>query len=269
VDTILLLASIAYAIAATAYYLAGARSVTSPETQKVARAAILAGACMHLLDVILGSIRIHHCPVTSTQFAASMTGLTTVVIFLILATRAHIEPLGAIVAPIGLVSLISSEFMHRGATGTDTSKLWLAIHVTSNVLGVGLFLVSAGVGAAYLAQAARLKAKRADARDRQFPGLLPLEMLMRRLLIIGFVPLSVGVITGAAFADRVRLGGLDAMRIAFAYGVWLLAGIMIFGGRVAGWRGRKIAMGNIVGALISVLVVVMYVLSPSLVMGGR
>jgi ABC-type uncharacterized transport system permease subunit len=224
---------------------------------------------MHLLDVVLSSVKVHHCPLTSTQFAASMTGLTTVVIFLILASRAQIEPLGAMVAPIGLVSLISTEFMHGGAAGAEPAKLWLAVHVTSNVLGVGLFVVSAGVGAAYLAQAARLKTKRADAGNRQFPGLLPLELLMRRLLLIGFVPLSLGVITGAAFANRVRLGGLDAMRIVFAYGVWLLAGIMIFGGRVAGWRGRKIAIGNIIGALISIAVVLMYVLSPSLVTGGH
>jgi ABC-type uncharacterized transport system permease subunit len=269
VDSILLLASIAYAVAATAYYLAGARRGRSTETLKVARIAILSGLMLHLLDIILGGIRLHTCPVMSTQFAASMTGLATVLIFLVLAGRARIEPLGALVAPLGLVSLISTQFMHGAAGQMQPSKVWLAIHVTSNVLGVGLFVVSAGVAAAYLVQAARLKSKRADTGARQFPGLLPLELLMRRLLLIGFVPLSLGIVTGAAFANRIGFGGVDAMRIVLAYGVWLLAGVMIFGGRIAGWRGRKIAWGNIIGAAVSVLVVLMYVLSPSIAAGGQ
>ncbi len=149
------------------------------------------------------------------------------------------------------------------------SKAWLAVHVTSNVLGVGLFVISAGVAAAYLVQSARLKSKRADTGSRQFPGLLPLERLMRRLLLIGFVPLSLGIVTGAAFANRQDFGGVDAMRTVFAYGVWLLAGVMIFGGRIAGWRGRKIAWGNIIGAAASILVVLLYVFSPTIVAGGQ
>jgi|GEM_PF-2373024 len=268
VDSILLLASIAYAVAATAYYLAGVRRGRSTETLKVARIAILCGLMLHLLDIVFGSLRVNRCPVMSTQFAASMTGLATVLIFLVLASRARIEPLGALVAPLGLVSLISTQFMHSGSE-LQPSPLWLAIHVSSNVLGVGLFVVSAGVAAAYLLQAARLKSKRADTSSRGFPGLLPLELLMRRLLLVGFVPLSLGVITGAAFANRIGFGGIDAMRIVLSYGVWLLAGVMIFGGRIAGWRGRRIAWGNIIGAGVSVLVVVLYVLNPTIVAGGR
>jgi ABC-type uncharacterized transport system permease subunit len=268
-DSILLLASVAYAIAATAYYLAGARRGRSRDTLKVARIAILLGLLLHLLDVVLSSIQVHRCPVTSTQFAASMTGLVTVVLFLVLATRARIEPLGAVVAPIGLGSLVSAQLMRNNPGIQQPSKLWLAVHVTSNVIGVGLFLLSAGVATAYLAQSARLKAKRADTGNRQFPGLLPLELLMRRLLLIGFVPLSLGIVTGAAFANRIRLGGIDALRIALAYGVWLFVGVLIFGGRAAGWRGRKVAWGTIAGALFSILVVLMYVLSPSLGTGSR
>jgi ABC-type uncharacterized transport system permease subunit len=259
-DTILLLAVIAYAIAGTAYYLAVARRAMTPESLRIASVAMLAGALLHLLSIVNGSVRAHTCPVTSVQFAVSLTGLVTVGIFLTLASRVRIEPLGAMVAPLGLVALISSQFMHRGNVAPEPPKLWLAIHITSNVVGVGLFVLSAGVGAAYLIQASRLKRKRAEAGERHYlPGLLPLEKLMRRLLLIGFVPLSLGVTTGAAFANRLRFGSVDALRIGLSYGVWLLAGLMIVVGPLAGWRGRKIAWGNITGALVSLLVVLLYV----------
>jgi len=58
------------------------------------------------------------------------------------------------------------------------------------------------------------------------------------------------------------------MRIGLSYGVWLMAGAMIIGGPLAGWRGRKIAWGNITGALASLLVVVLYMFTPS-VLGAR
>jgi len=182
-----------------------------------------------------------------------------------LAARFKIEPIGALVAPLGLVALVSAQFLHRSAVAPESPRVWLAIHITSNIVGVGLFILSAGVGAAYLISATRLKAKRAEAGERHMPGLLQLERLMRRLLVIGFVPLSIGVTTGAMFAHRLQFGGLDAMRIGLSYGVWLIAGTMIIGGPFAGWRGRKIAWGNITGALVSLLVVVLYVVTPSFI----
>ena len=267
-DTISMLAVIAYAIAATAYYLAVARRLISSESLSIAKAAMLAGALLHLLSIVTGSVKTHTCPVASVQFAVSLTGLVTVAIFLTLASKVRIEPLGVLVAPLGLVALISAQFMHSGRLTPQLPKLWLAIHITSNVVGVGLFVLSAGVGAAYLIQASRLKSKRADAGDRNIAGLAPLETLMRRLLVIGFVPLSLGVTTGAAFANRLRFGSVDAMRIGLSYGVWLLAGSMIIVGPLAGWRGRRIAWGNITGALVSLLVVVLYVITPTFI-GAR
>jgi len=77
-----------------------------------------------------------------------------------------------------------------------------------------------------------------------------------------------GVTTGAMFAHRIQFGSVDAMRIGLSYGVWLLAGSMIIVGPLAGWRGRKIAWGNITGAIVSLLVVVLYMFTPSFI-GAR
>ena len=266
-DLTLLGASIAYAIAATAYYLAVARRVRAPETLRIARIALLSALVLHFMEIVHESLKVHRCPVTSTHFAVSLTGLVTVVMFLGLASRVRIESLGALVALLGLVSFVSAQFMHQSTAPLQPTRVWLAIHITSNMIGVGLFMLSAGVGAAYLAQARRLKAKRADAGHRQLPGLLPLEILMRRLLLVGFIPLSLGVITGSMFANRIHLGGIEAMRVGLSYGVWLLVGVIIIGGPVGGWRGRKIAWGNILGALASIVVVVLYVLTPTITGG--
>jgi ABC-type uncharacterized transport system permease subunit len=267
-ETTLLLAVIAYAIAATAYYLTVARGSSSRESLRVARLALLAGALLHLVSIVVGSVQVHTCPVASVQFAVSLIGLVTVGIFLLLASRVRIEPLGVLVAPLGLVALVSAQFLHAGRLVSDLSGSWLAIHITSNLVGVGLFVLSASVGAAYLIQASRLKSKRAGAGGTHLPGLLPLETLMRRLLVIGFIPLSLGVVTGAAFSSRLTIHSVDAMRIGLSYGVWLLTGSMIIMGPLAGWRGRRTAWGNIAGAVVSLLVVVLYALTPTSV-GAR
>jgi ABC-type uncharacterized transport system permease subunit len=263
-----LLAVIAYAIAATAYYLVVARPSPADDSFRAAKFALVAGLAFHLASIVIGSVKTHTCPVASVQFAVSLTGIVTAGMFLLLSTRFKIEPLGALVAPLGLVALLSAQFLHPGKVESESPRIWLAIHILSNILGVGLFVLSAGVAAAYLLRAARLKAKRVDAGDRYLPGLLQLERLMRRLLVVGFVPLSLGVTTGAMFAHRLRFGGLDAMRIGLSYGVWLITGAMLVVGPLAGWRGRRIAWGNIAGAVVGLLVVVLYVFSPSF-MGAR
>jgi ABC-type uncharacterized transport system permease subunit len=86
---------------------------------------------------------------------------------------------------------------------------------------------------------------------------------MRRLLLIGFVPLSLGVMSGAAFADRMHFNGTDVIRASLSYGAWLLVGIIISLGRWLGWRGRRVAWGSIASALASVIVVLMYLLAPN------
>ena len=126
----------------------------------------------------------------------------------------------------------------------------------------------------YLVQERRLKDKKALLLGKK-TGLPPLESLDKathRFLIAGFPLLTLGVLTGTVWADKLEAGSIDEiLRAVFGYATWLLiAGVLLL--RVtAGWRGRRAAYGTVAGFACAFAVLLVYVLRPILkggAMGG-
>ena len=78
--------------------------------------------------------------------------------------------------------------------------------------------------------------------------------LAYRSLAIGFPLITLGIITGALWAQGVYNGvwARDA-KVLFSFLTWLVYLLLIFYRLIAGWRGRKAAYLSIVG-FIGVLV---------------
>jgi ABC-type uncharacterized transport system permease subunit len=73
----------------------------------------------------------------------------------------------------------------------------------------------------------------------ELPPLLALERLLFRLIAVGFVLLSLTVLTGVLFAESTfgRPLRLDHKTV-FAIAAWALFGVLLVGRRLRGWRGR-------------------------------
>jgi ABC-type uncharacterized transport system permease subunit len=128
-----------------------------------------------------------------------------------------------------------------------------------NVLGDALFLLASGAAVLYLVEEKRLKQKRAASVFGRLPPLDALDRAEHRLLLTGFPLLTLGIITGTAWAHRIETGGsAEVARALFAYGTWVLfAGVLILRA-LLGWRGRRAAYGTIAGFLFAVAVLVVY-----------
>jgi ABC-type transport system involved in cytochrome c biogenesis permease subunit len=80
-----------------------------------------------------------------------------------------------------------------------------------------------------------------------------------RAVSVGFPLLTIGVVTGAFWATRVQQGVLVTSPQAFGLASWVLfAGVLVLR-LAAGWRGRRAAIGTIVGFLCAAAVLVGYV----------
>jgi ABC-type uncharacterized transport system permease subunit len=73
--------------------------------------------------------------------------------------------------------------------------------------------------------------------------------------------MTLGIVSGAAFAERLTHGGVESLRIAMAYSCWLLAACIVVGQRLIGWSGRKLAWGALLVAAVTIAVVVLYALA--------
>jgi ABC-type uncharacterized transport system permease subunit len=252
---------IAYSVATTLFFLELSRREGSALAQAWAPRALGIGAVSHAANIVMASLLSRVCPVESLHFALSLSALLVAGVYLLLRRRLRLHVIGSLVAPLALTFLVAAQFVNLNpAPAREVPRTLLAIHVTANVGGVGLFLLAAAVSAFYLLQERQLKEKRAGWLAAKLPPLDALDRTEHRLLLAGFPLLTVGIITGAVFTGSMQ--GAEVIRALLSYATWILAAGVLLLRVTAGWRGRRAAYGTIAGAVCVVLVVVLYAVRP-------
>ena len=247
----------AYAVASALFFAHLARSGGSVRAVAVAPRVMRVAVFFHATYVVLASVVANVCPVKSIHYVASVAALMAATVYLMLRRRLSIDALGAFVAPVCLTFVLGSRFV--GVADQGVGGWLLAFHVTVNVLGDAFFLLACGAAVLYLVEERRLKQKRAASIFGKLPPLDALDRAEHVLLWTGFALLTLGIVSGTAWAHRIETGSpAEAARALFAYGSWLLfAAVFII--RAFGWRGRRAAYLTIAGFVFAVGVLVYYV----------
>ncbi|NRA32930.1 MAG: cytochrome c biogenesis protein CcsA [Polyangiaceae bacterium] len=252
---------VCYSVAATLYFVDIARRDTTHLTTRWGAIVLVMGAVLHATHVVTASLLSNVCPVESLHFSLSLCSLGMVAGYVLLRKRLKIDAVGVAVAPAALTFLIGAQFVKADSHSSEVSRRLLALHVTSSLTGVGLFLLAGVAGAFYLVQEWRLRTKRVGF---QLPPLHSLDLTSHRLLVAGFPLLTFSVASGASFASKLNaMDPLQWTRAALAYAAWtLVAGVLVLR-VIAGWRGRRSAFGTLAGVGCIVLVIGLYVLRAS------
>jgi ABC-type uncharacterized transport system permease subunit len=254
---------IAYSAASTLFWVELGRREGFALAQLWAPRLLGAAFVAHLAHILSASVLTHVCPVRSLHFALSLTAVFAVGAYLASRRRLKVHAMGAFVAPIALVLLVGAQFVGTRPTDASAPRTLLAVHVTANILGMGLFVLAGAAGIFYLVQERQLRGKRGRGMAARLPPLDVLDHTEHRLLLAGFPMLTLGVVTGAVVLHGISGSSApDVMRSALAYTTWLLLGGVLLLRAVAGWRGRRAAYGTIAGAACLVLVILVYVLRP-------
>jgi ABC-type uncharacterized transport system permease subunit len=223
---------------------------------------ILVGATLHAAHIVVASHIAHVCPVEGIHFTMSVASMLMCFVYLAARVRFRVEVAGAFVAPLALTSLLASRFVGGGnEPGERIKGAILPLHVTLSVFGLALFGLAFSAAALYLVQERLLKRKQIDGVSRRLPPLDALDRAEHRFLLAGFPLLTVGIITGTLWAQRVEMGATsDVLRAVFGYVAWLVIAGVLFLRAAAGWRGRRAAYGTIAGFGFAVAVLLVYLL---------
>lgn len=253
---------IAYSASSTLFFLELARpGGLGPRAAWAPRVLALGGA-VHAAHIVTASLLSHICPVESLHFGLSFAALVAVGAYLLVYRRASLYALGAVVAPVALTFLVAAQFVGSGVDAeAPLSRPLLMAHIAANVLGVGLFVLAGASGLFYLVQERWLRQKKTGhALAGRLPALDALDRATHGLLLAGFPLLTFGVVTGAAFSEKLgAMQGVELVRSLLGYATWiLLAGVLVLR-RTAGMRGRRAAYGTLAGVLCLLLVLVVYV----------
>ena len=181
--------------------------------------------------------------------------------YLLALRRYRLAVLGAFITPVTLLLFLGAGFQRNvAAVPEPVRSALLPVHVGVNILGIVAFALAFAVALAYLIQESLLRKKQLGGLFQRLPPLDVLDSLGFQLVTIGFPLLTVGIITGAVVAAR--LGEHPSFNVSrlTAMLAWLFFAGVLFLRVLAGWRGRRAAIGTMLGFACAVVVLVGYVL---------
>ncbi len=230
-----------------------------PGPPRIAPHLLAVGAVFHGAHIVVSSLVLHVCPVEGMHFAMSVLSMFACLVYVVLRRRYRIDVLGAFVAPLALTFLLASRIVAVQREPTRLRGAILPLHVTVNLLGIGLFTLAFAAATLYLVQEKQLKKKALGGVFQRLPPLDALDKAEHRFLVLGFPLLTIGILTGTLWAPRIEAGSAaDIARAAFGYATWLLFAVVLLLRAAAGWRGRRAAYGTIAGFGFAVLVLLLY-----------
>jgi ABC-type uncharacterized transport system permease subunit len=159
--------------------------------------------------------------------------------------------INAFITPLAVAVLLPGLLLQGGQAPLSASvrQPLLPVHITIALVGLAAFAVAAGVGVMYLVMERQVKGKRFGLLFSRLPSLEFLDTLNRRLVVGGFIALSVTLATGTFFVAGSSHGFswvMDAKVIATVVAWGLFAALA--GARVlVGWRGRRVALLTMAG----------------------
>jgi len=220
-------------------------------TAVVAWAALTAGLVSRGLEA-------GHWPLTNRYEFALCFAWTIVAVYLLLDASWRERGAGPFVLAMAL--LIATYALTRPADEKAVAPLlpalrsiWLQVHVLTTALGYGAFGVAGGLGLMLSATASR--SRLADVESRLPPagladvgrasadvGRASVEHTMERAVALGFPWLTLGILTGAIWAQNAwgRYWGWDPKE-TWALVTWLFYLLILHVRPLRRWRGRRLA----------------------------
>lgn len=167
--------------------------------------------------------------------ALSWVGLGMAAISLLLAWRRHANLIGLVVFPIALASVLAYGVYGTGREQTITWQLQL--HALVALLAFATLAIAALLSLMLWAQESALR-NHASRAPGWFllPPLTELEGLLFRTIAVGFVLLTVTLLTGIMFVENLLAQHLVHKTVLSVLS-WLLFGGLLLGRWRYGWRG--------------------------------
>jgi cytochrome c-type biogenesis protein CcsB len=217
------------------------------------------GAVVHAGVLVTRGMAADRLPWGNMYEFATAVVLVGVVVYLVLAVRIPaVRDIGAFVLAPVVIALVATGLFLYTETGPLVAALrssWLAVHVSTAILGFGIFFVSGIASVLYLLRL-RSDARRAEAEGSflsRLPNAVTLDRVAHRTAVFGFPIWTFAVIAGAIWAESAwgRFWGWDPKE-TWAFIAWVVYAAYLHARTTAGWRGRPAAWVNVVGLAVMV-----------------
>jgi cytochrome c-type biogenesis protein CcsB len=197
---------------------------------------------------------IGHAPLSNFYESLVFGAWSVVLIYLIMEIRYKNRALGVFPIAVAFLALAYASFSPSVESKIQPlipalKSNWLIVHVITCFLGYAAFAVACGLGMLYLAKRVKQQSGNPDSGVLQLvPGTQTLDELIYQNVVFGFLLLSLGIITGAVWANSAwgNYWSWDPKE-TWSLITWLVYALMLHARMVRGWHGRRIAWLSIIG----------------------
>ncbi len=229
VSTICFLFGFAYSM-----YSLGAR-VYHPSWMNLV--AILTGFAFQTAFLMERGREVHRCPLTNTFEVLVFLCWSMVIFYLAIGTAYRLSLLGAFTSPLVFVIQAAALLIETPpVVAPGPLNPWLELHAALSILAYGAFALACVAGAMYLAQERQLKTHHIHSVFYHLPPIRDLAVANRRLVLAGFILLTVGLVAGWMHGP----GHIVVMRL-ISIGIWLLYGFVVGAAMRGGISPRRVA----------------------------
>lgn len=195
-----------------------------------------------------------HAPLSNLYESVVFFSWTIILIFAFIDIKYRYRIVGAFVVPFALLGMAWAQLGLN--TGIEPlvpalQSNWLLYHVITCFLGYAAFAVACGISIMYL-----IKAKHEESASTasagglmaMFPPIRVLDDLNYRAIMIGFPLLTLGIITGAAWANYAwgTYWSWDPKE-TWSLIVWFVYAAFLHARFTRGWVGKRAAWLSIIG----------------------
>jgi len=192
-------------------------------------------------------------PVFTFKAALSFFSWTIIGAYLIFHLKFRLMILGSFIAPLAACLMIISTTIPGIEITVQPMfrSLWLTVHVFLSFMGNGMFAVAFSAAIMYLIQENQIKKKKLGSFYTRLPSLETLDTVNHYSLMYGFPLITLGMITGAIYAQYVlgKYWRWDPKEV-WSLITWLFYATLLHQRLTVGWRGRRAAIMSIIAFLI-------------------
>ncbi|RDH85114.1 MAG: cytochrome C biogenesis protein [endosymbiont of Escarpia spicata] len=184
--------------------------------------------------------------------ATSLIAWTIVLLLLISSLSKPVENLGILLLPLAALSILLESRFSSVRLLSETASQGLTLHVLVSILAYSLFTL-ASVQALLLAiQDHHLHHRHPGGFVRALPPLQTMESLLFEMISVGFVLLTLALISGFVFLEDMFAQHL-AHKSILSIVAWIVFGTLIWGRFRFGWRGQKAIIWTLSGFVVLML----------------
>ncbi len=192
-----------------------------------------------------------HAPLSNLYESLVFFSWATALTYLFIEFKTKSRTIGAFAMPFAVAAMAYASFNPSVRDAIEPlipalQSNWLLAHVITCFIGYASFAVAAGLGIMYILK--RLSSSPDQGLLGAFPPLKNIDELMHQTIIFGFLWLSIGIITGAVWANQAwgTYWSWDPKE-TWSLITWFVYATALHARFVRGWRGTKIAYISIIG----------------------